>query len=187
MGSNIRRDPIIGCNFSVALLPSKDADGAGAGTIGLSTAGTRSYAGFAEVSGLELTMTVEDYVSGGINDRTLKFPGHIKWSNIVLKRGVVGRRDPLDDTDLWTWFSEYLEGRGTRRDGLVTLLGADRSPVHVWSFRRGLPAKWSGPSLNAGRGEVAIESLEIAHEGIVREDAGGALGRAISDVAEAIF
>jgi phage tail-like protein len=187
MPSHIRRDPIIGCNFSVALLPSKDADGAGMGTIALSTSGTRSYAGFAEVSGLELTMAVEDYSAGGINDRTLKFPGHVKWSNIVLKRGVVGRRDPLDDTDLWTWFNEYLEGRGTRRDGLVTLLGANRDPVHVWSFRRGLPAKWTGPSLNAGRSEVAIEQLEIAHEGIRREDAGGALGRAVGDLVEAIF
>lgn len=187
MASPLRRDPLIGCNFSVALLPSKDAGGAGTGTIALSTAGTRSYAGFSEVSGLELTMTVEDYESGGINDRVLRFPGRIKWSNIVLRRGVVGRRDPLDDSDLWTWFNEYIEGRGTRRDGLITLLGADRRPVHVWSFLRGLPAKWTGPSLNAGRSEVAVEALEIAHEGIRREDAGGALGRAIGDVVDAIF
>lgn len=187
MPSNIRRDPFLGCNFSVALLPSKDAGGVGTGTIALSTAGTRSYAGFSEVSGLELVMTVEDYSAGGTNDRTLKFPGHIKWSNIVLKRGIVGRRDPLDDTDLWTWFNEYLEGRGQRRDGLITLLDADRRPGLVWSFRRGLPAKWTGPALNAGRGEVAIEQLEIAHEGIVREDSGGALGRAVGDVLDAIF
>jgi phage tail-like protein len=187
MSTAIRRDPLMGCNFSVALLPSKDADGPGAGTIALSTSGTRSYAGFSEVSGLDLTMTIEEHEAGGINDRVLKFAGRIKWSNLVLRRGVVGRRDPLDDTDLWTWFNDYLEGRGKRKDGLITLLGADRKPVHVWSFQRGLPARWTGPSLNAGRSEVAIEALEIAHEGIRREDAGGALGRAIGDIVDAIF
>ncbi|SMF02973.1 conserved hypothetical phage tail region protein [Tistlia consotensis] len=187
MPTAIRRDPVLGYNFSVALLPSKSADGPGTGTIALSTAGTRSYAGFSEVSGLELTMAVEDYEAGGVNDAVLKFPGRVRWSNLVLKRGVVGRRDPLDDTDLWTWFNDFLEGRGTRKDGLVTLLQPDGSPVHVWSFRRGLPARWVGPTLNAGRSEVAVESLEIAHEGIRREDAGGALGAAVGSILGAIF
>ncbi len=187
MATGIRYDPVAGCNFSVALLPSKSADGPGAGTIALSTAGTRSYAGFAEVSGLEMTMTVEDYEAGGINDAVLKFPGRVRWQNLVLRRGIVGRRDPLDDTDLWTWFNDFLEGRGTRRDGLVSLLQADGTAVHVWSFRRGLPARWTGPSLNAGRSEVAIEAMEIAHEGIRREDAGGALGTAVAGVIGAIF
>jgi phage tail-like protein len=187
MATGRRTDPLLGCNFSLALLPSKGASGPGTGTIALSTAGSRSYAGFAEVSGLELTMEVEDYAAGGANDAVLKFPGRIRWSNLVLRRGIVGRRDPFDDTDLWTWFNDYLEGRGVRRDGLITLLGADGTPAHVWSFRRGLPAKWTGPSLHAGRSEVAIESLEIAHEGILREDAGGALGRAVSGIVDAIF
>jgi len=187
MSTGKRYDPVAGYNFSVALLPSKGANGPGAGTISLTTAGTRSYAGFSEVSGLELNMSVEDYEAGGVNDAVLKFPGRVRWSNLVLKRGVVGRRDPLDDTDLWTWFNDFLEGRGARKDGLVTLLDAAGKPVHVWSFRRGLPARWTGPSLNAGRSEVAIEALEIAHEGIRREDAGGALGRAIGSVLDSIF
>jgi phage tail-like protein len=187
MATATRYDPVPGCNFSVALLPSKSADGPGAGTIGLSTAGTRSYAGFAEVSGLELTMSVEDVEVGGVNDAVLRFPGRVRWSNLVLRRGIIGRRDPLDDSDLWTWFNDFLEGRGTRRDGLVTLLDAAGTSVHIWSFRRGLPARWTGPSLNAGRGEVAIEALEIAHEGIRREDAGGALGKAIAGVVGGIF
>ena len=182
-----RRDPLLGCNFSVVLLNSKSADGPGMGTIALSTAGAKSFAGFSEVAGLEVQMAVESYESGGLNGAVLKFPGRMKWSNLVLKRGVIGRRDPLDDSDLWTWFNEFLEGRGTRKDGMITLLGLDGKPVHVWSFKRGLPAKWNGPSLNAGRGEVAVESIEIAHEGIKREDAGGALGRAVAGVVEAIF
>jgi phage tail-like protein len=182
-----RRDPLIGCNFSVVLLNSRSADGPGTGTIALSTAGAKSYAGFSEVSGLEVQMAVEDYEAGGQNGAVLKFAGRMKWSNLVLKRGVIGRRDPLDDSDLWTWFNEFLEGRGVRKDGLVTLLALDGTPVHVWSFKRGLPAKWTGPTLNAGRNEVAVEAIEIAHEGIKREDAGGALGRAVAGVIDAIF
>jgi phage tail-like protein len=187
MATGTRRDPLLGFNFSVELLASKSADGPGTGTIALSTAGTRSYAGFSEVSGLELTMQVEDYDAGGNNVATLKFPGRIRWSNLTLRRGVVGRRDPLDDTDLWTWFNDYLEGRGARKDGLITLLTPDGKPAHVWSFRRGLPAKWTGPALNAGRSEVAVEAIEIAHEGLRREDAGGALGSAIAGVVESLF
>ncbi|MGK7865359.1 phage tail protein [Falsiroseomonas sp. E2-1-a4] len=182
-----RRDPLLGCNFSVVLLNSKSASGPGTGTIALTTAGAKSYAGFSEVSGLEVQMAVENYESGGQNGAVLKFPGRMKWSNLVLKRGVIGRRDPLDDSDLWTWFNEFLEGRGIRKDGMITLLSLAGKPVHVWSFKRGLPAKWTGPSLIAGRSEVAIEAIEIAHEGIKREDAGGALGRAVSGVIEAIF
>ncbi|MBV7266247.1 phage tail protein [Erythrobacter ani] len=182
-----RHDPVLGHNFSVALLESKGADGAGTGTIGISTAGSRSYAGFSEVTGLEMTMAVEDYEAGGINDAVLKFPGRMRWNNLILKRGVVGRRDQIDDSDLWTWCNDYLEGRGVRKDGLITLHDAAGDPVHVWSFLNGLPAKWVGPSLNAGRGEVAVETLEIAHEGIRREDSGAALGRAVAGVFDAIF
>ena len=182
-----RRDPLAGFNFSVVLINSRSADGPGTGTIALTTAGAKSYAGFSEVSGLEVQMAVESYDAGGLNGAALKFAGRMKWSNLVLKRGVIGRRDPLDDSDLWTWFNEFLEGRGIRKDGMITLLGQDGTPVHVWSFRRGLPAKWTGPSLNAGRSEVAVEAIEIAHEGIKREDAGGALGRAVAGVIDAIF
>lgn len=187
MATGRRYDPVPGCNFSVALLPSKSADGPGMGSIVLSTAGTRSYAGFSEVLGLELNMSVEEYEAGGVNDAVLKFPGRMRWSNLTLRRGVVGRRDPLDDTDLWTWFNDFLEGRGTRKDGLITLLTPEGKPVHIWSFRRGLPARWNGPALNAGRSEVAVEAIEIAHEGIRREDAGGALGTAVAGVLDAIF
>src|SRR5690606_40614916 len=87
MPTGIRREPVLAYNFSVALLHSKSADGPGTGTIALSTAGGRSYAGFSEVSGLELTMAVEDYEAGGVNDAVLKFPGRVRWSNLVLKRG----------------------------------------------------------------------------------------------------
>jgi phage tail-like protein len=57
-------------------------------------------------------------------------------------------------------------GTVARRDGVVTLLDEERNVVKAWSFTRGLPVKWSGPSLNAMQSQVAFEEIEIAHEGL---------------------
>ena len=60
-------------------------------------------------------------------------------------------------------------GRGQRKDGLIVLMDESRQPAKVWKFKRGIPMKWVGPSLNATQNAVAIESLEIAHEGLTLE------------------
>ena len=182
-----RRDPLLAYNFQVALLDSKDNDGVGLGTVALSTAGLRTMAAFSEVSGLEMAMEVEDYAAGGINDHVLKFPGRVKWSNLVMRRGVVAKRDPIDGSDLWTWFQSYLDGQGVRKDGLIILCDEGRNPRLTWSFRRGLPLKWTGPQLNAGQSQVAIEAVEIAHEGLTLVKAGGELGQALGGIVNAIF
>lgn len=182
-----RRDPLLSYNFQVALQDSKDDSGVGLGTVALSTAGLRTMAAFSEVSGLEMTMEVEEYASGGINDHTLKFPGRVKWSNLVMRRGLLAKRDPIDGSDLWTWYQGYLDGHGVRRDGLIILCDEQRKPRLTWSFRRGLPMKWTGPQMNAGQSQVAVEAIEIAHEGITLVKAGGELGQAIGGVLDAIF
>jgi phage tail-like protein len=182
-----RRDPLMGYNFQVSLLDSKGTDGVGMATIGLSTAGLRTLAAFSDISGLEMAMDVEEYQAGGINDHVLKFPGRVRWSNLTLKRGLVAKRDPTDGSDLWSWYEGFLDGVGVRRDGIIILLDDQREPKITWSFRRGLPLRWTGPSLNAGQSQVAIESIEIAHEGIRRVKGGGELGAAISAVVGAIF
>jgi phage tail-like protein len=181
-----RRDPLLAYNFQVSLLDSKDNDGVGLSTVALSTAGLRTMAAFAEVSGLEMTMEVEDYAAGGLNDTVLKFPGRAKWANLVMKRGLFAKRDPLDKSDLWTWCEAYLDGRGVRKDGIIVLLDENRRPKLTWSFKRGLPLKWSGPSLNAGQSQVAFESIEIAHEGLRVVRSGGVLGEAISGAVGAV-
>jgi phage tail-like protein len=116
--------------------------------------------GFAECSGLELTLQPEEYKEGGNNSAVLKFASRATWSNLILKRGIT------DVTDLWDWHFNFVEGRGRRRDGVIVLLDGARAPVQVWYFRRGLPVKYSGPALSATQNNVAIESIEIAHEGI---------------------
>lgn len=184
-----RRDPLLGFNFSVSLIESKDEDdeGFGLGTIALSTAGLRTMASFSEVSGLEVAMDVEEYSAGGLNEAVLRFPGRNKQTNIVMKRGVLAKRDPMDGSDLWTWVEAYLDGNGVRKDGIIVLHDGAGKPTLTWSFRRGLPLRWSGPTLNAQRTEVAIESIEIAHEGLRLVRSGGALGQAISGAIDAIF
>jgi phage tail-like protein len=183
-----RRDPMLAHNFTVSLLPSPDSgNGAAVGTMVLTTSGIRATAGFAEVTGLEMRMQVEEYSAGGLNGTVLKFPGRVSWTSITLKRGVVARRDPLDKSDLWTWFKGYLDGKGERRDGVITLNDSAGEARRAWAFRRGLPMRWVGPSLNAGRSAVAIETLEIAHEGITDISSGTSIGGAVADVIGKIF
>ena len=181
-----RRDPLRGFNFQVSLLDSKDSDGIGLTTIAFSTAGLSNVAAFSEVSGLEMSMEVEEHAVGGINDAVLKFPGRIKWANLVMKRGVLARRDPLDNSDLWTWYQGYLDGNGVRKDGIIVLMDEEHKPKVTWSFRRGLPLRWSGPAMNAAQSQVAIESIEIAHEGLRLVRSGGVLGEMLGGAASAI-
>jgi phage tail-like protein len=116
-------------------------------------------AAFSEVSGLESETTVVEYRSGS-EFGTRKLPGLTKYANIVLKRGLT------QDADLWNWRQSVIEGNLERRNGAIILLDDSRQQVLRWTFREGWPCKWQGPALNAKNSEVAIELLEIAHEGL---------------------
>ena len=88
-----------------------------------------------------------------------KLPGRAKYPNLVLKRGVTG------STELWQWFDALRSGNLERRTVRITLLDEARTPVVAWVFRRAWPARYDAPDLNALGNEVAIETLELAHEG----------------------
>jgi len=147
----VREDPPRAHNFVISLVESGSPAALAQGVVA---------GGFAECSGLEMSLKTEDYEEGGNNGTVLHFPKRINYSNLRLKRGAA-----LSD-ELWRWHYGFVEGRGRRRDGTITLLDDERKPVAVWQFRRGLPVKWTGPSLNATQNQVAIEELEIAHEGL---------------------
>ena len=119
-----------------------------------------NVAHFAEVSGLEVEIGVIEYRNGSEDITVRKLPGLAKYSNITLKRGIVG------DLSLWQWLGTVRQGNAQRRDGAIVLLDERREPVLRIRFRRGWPRKWVGPTLNAQSNEVAIETLEIAHEGL---------------------
>jgi phage tail-like protein len=124
-----------------------------------------TVAGFSEVSGLTTDTNVIEYREGcdnndGVNT-VRKLPGLRKYVNIVLKRGFT------QDKGLWDWHQNVLQGTTQRQRGSIILLDEGRNKVLSWSFHDGWPVKWEGPALNAKTSEVAIETLEIAHEGLV--------------------
>jgi len=117
-------------------------------------------AGFSEVSGLTADTNVIEYREGDDPIHVRKLPGLIHFSNITLKRGIT------KDLSLWNWFNTVLKGTVQRASGSIILLDAARNPVLRWTFVNGWPCKWKGPHLDGKTSEVAIEELEIAHEGI---------------------
>jgi phage tail-like protein len=162
-----RNDPVLNHNFVISLLDSTSALSPSAPPA-LTAILDGAAGGFSECSGLDLTMQPEEYREGGNNAAVLRFAGRAAWANVTLKRGVSG------NTDLWDWHFSFIEGRGKRRDGVIVLLDESRQPRQAWYFRRGLPVKYSGPSLNATQSGVVIEAVEIAHEGLQQIAGAGA-------------
>ncbi len=155
----VRSDPMLNHNFVVSLLDTSSV----LATIGSALVSSLldiAVGGFSECQGLEASMKIEEFNEGGNNGAVLKFPGRVSWTNITLKRGVAG------NSSLWDWSYGFVQGRGKRRDGVIVLLNEMMVPNNIWYFRRGLPLKYSGPQMNATQNNVAVESIEIAHEGI---------------------
>jgi phage tail-like protein len=127
---------------------------------------------FQECSGLDLEAEPRDYTEGARNDGVIRRVGRAKLVPIVLKRGMfLTSEDGYVNTSLWDWLRGMVEGDLPlpRYDGHVEVYNSNsRRPrvVAQWSFDRGLPSKVAGASLNAKTGEIAIEELQIVHEGL---------------------
>lgn len=118
---------------------------------------------FSEVTGLGAQLEVLAHPEGGRNDYVHQLPVRHSYTRIVLRRGVV--RDP----GLFFWYQAGLtQSIGARRDGAIVLLTTRQVPAIGWIFRGGLAAAWKGPELKAGDNAVAVESIEIAHEGLLQ-------------------
>ena len=126
--------------------------------------------GFQECSGLEIELDIQDYAEGGRNNGTVRRIGRAKFQPLLLKRGMFYRNDGdgQADVQLWHWMQRIINGERPvhRCDGVVHVLSADGTVRASWMFDRGLPAKIRGPELNGKTGEIAIEELSIAHEGL---------------------
>jgi phage tail-like protein len=122
-----------------------------------------TVAGFTEVGGLATESDVIEYRNGSDEATVRKLPGLRKYSNITLKRGYTR------DLALWDWRGTTEDGRTQRRNGVIILLDEARQPVLRWIFREGWISKYEGAALNSTTNEAAIESLEIAHEGLDME------------------
>lgn len=117
---------------------------------------------FSEVSGLNIEVNVIEYREGGSPDYGVrKMPGMLKYTNIILKRGII-----KGDNEFFQWLSTIRLNRVERRDLTIKLLNEEHEPVMVWKARNAFPVKIEGPHLKATGNEVAIETLEVCHEGL---------------------
>ena len=119
-------------------------------------------AGFTECSGLDQETEIIEYREGSDMGPGRKLPGLTTYSNIVLRRGVANSKD------LWNWRKTILDGQVERKNGAVVLLVDKHQEVARWVFHEGWISFYSGPELNAKESDVAIEEIEICHEGLER-------------------
>ncbi|MEO8154444.1 MAG: phage tail protein [Rhizobacter sp.] len=139
-----RKDPYRNCNFLVEI------DGI-------------TQAGFSDCSGLGSSTDPIEYREGGDNTTVRKLPGLTKYTNISLKWGL------SDSRELYDWYRKVITGKTERRNGSIVVLDADGvTEVVRWNFFNAWPTKLEAPSLSAKGNEVAIETLELAHEGLER-------------------
>jgi len=115
--------------------------------------------GFSECTGFDSTVEVTEYQEGGDGIKR-QIPARTTYSNIQLKWGM------SDDRDLYDWHMKAVRGEVERKNGSIVLLNRKGEEVRRWNFERAWPTKWDGPDLNAGSNDLAIETLEIVHEGI---------------------
>ena len=121
-------------------------------------------AGFREVSGLDAGTDPVDYRDGDDPTHVRKLAGLQKFSNLTLKRGIT------NDQDIWKWRTAIMDGKikENRKNGQIILLDDEGKEAAEWTFTDGWPTKWTGPAFNATANEVAIDTLEITHEGLKR-------------------
>lgn len=118
--------------------------------------------GFTEVSGLDVETEVVEYREGSSKEYSkLKMPGMQKYSNITLKRGTF-----KSDNEYFVWWNTVKLNTIERRDITISLLNEEHEPVVTWKVKNAWPTKIQSTDLKADGNEVAIESMEIVHEGL---------------------
>jgi phage tail-like protein len=118
--------------------------------------------GFNEVSGLDIETDTERFVEGGVNQYEQQLPGPSKFSGrIVLKSGIT------DSTKVWDWYRAVMAGQVVRKTVSIYLLDSQGNTQRSWVFQGAVPVKWGGPQLKADGSEVAMETLELVHRGLV--------------------
>lgn len=122
--------------------------------------GTRT--GFIEISGLNIMVNVTESRDGADPAKAArKMPGRFHFDNIILKRDIV-----KGDNDFFKWMQTINLNTVERRDIIITLLNENHEPVIRWKINNSFPVKLTGPVLIANANSVAMEELELAHEGI---------------------
>ena len=118
-------------------------------------------AAFQECSGLDSSVEITEYNEGGRNT-PMKLAGMAKFANITLKWGLT------DDAELYEWHRAAVDGKLDRRNGSIVVRDRDGTEQVRWNFFSAWPTKWTAPAFNAETSAIAIETLELAHEGVVK-------------------
>jgi phage tail-like protein len=119
-----------------------------------------SLGGFSECNGMNLDTQFQEFQEGGRNDVVHKFPTRTTQANLVLKRGIVDRK-------LWDWYFKLTQGQVEPKNVSVRVLDPAGGGVLIeLRLRQALPCKWNGPELNAAQSSVAVETLELCHQGL---------------------
>lgn len=123
-----------------------------------------TQAGFREVTVSDSTQEPIEYREGNHPPTVQKLPGLIKYGNVSLKWGIT------DSLDLYKWRKQVEDGdmKGARKNMAIVGLDDQANAVTRWEISEAWPTKYDAPSLNATGNEIAIETLEIVHEGMKR-------------------
>lgn len=120
-------------------------------------------AGFSEVTGFDATVDVVEYREGDYPVATpRKLPGLTKYGNVTLKWGV------SDSMELYEWLNGITEGTIERKTVTITVLDEEGNGAASWQLINAWPVKYTAPDFNGLGAEVAMETLELAHEGLTR-------------------
>lgn len=118
--------------------------------------------GFTEVTGLDIQVEPIEYREGSsLEYSKIKMPGMLKYSNITLKRGSI-----VADSDFYKWINTTSLNKAERRDIIISLLNEEHVPVITWRAKNAFAVKVQASDLKSDGNEVAIETLELAHEGL---------------------
>lgn len=121
-------------------------------------------AGFSECTGTNAEISPIEYREGNEGLTPRKLPGLNKFGNVTLKRGVT------EDLDLFNWFNAGASGDVDRRQTLsIVLLDEQRNEAVRWNLLNAWPCKYVAADLKANANEIAIESVELCHEGLIRQ------------------
>ena len=139
-----RKDPLLAFTFKVTI------DG-------------QQTAHFRSVSGLKIETEVIEFREGGDTGVIRKLAGVTRYANIRMSRAFTG------DRALYDWYAAQKQ-QPIRIDGRITMVDRHGTQIAAWTFSNGFPVKWELSELDASKNEVAIETIEIAHEELTRSD-----------------
>ncbi len=114
---------------------------------------------FRSVSGLKVETEVIEFREGGTGD-VHKLPGRVKYTNLVLKQGFSGAGE------LQKWAFRIAAGQFEHKNATIVISDQKAQVVARYILANAWPTKWEGPDFDASSNEVAIETIEIAHEGL---------------------